>query len=62
MWSLTDWAFEVNSDEWTQISFGVLVRIVVSGEASTWIILDWSNVLQISGVLALARHPDGVQL
>lgn len=60
--SLTDWAFEVNGDERAQVSLGVLIGIVVSGEATTWIILDWSDVLQIGGVLTLARHPDGIQL
>jgi hypothetical protein len=59
---LTNWAFKVNRDERTQVSLGVLVGIVEAGESAAWIILDWSDVLQVSGVLALARHPDCVQL
>lgn len=50
---LTNWAFELNCNKGTQVALGVLKGIVEAGEATTWVILDWSDVLQISWVLAL---------
>lgn len=48
--------------EWAQVALGVLVRVVVSGEATSRVVLDRANVLDIGRVLALARHPHGVHL
>lgn len=56
----TNWTLEMYRNQGAQIAFGVLVGIVVAGETTSWIILNWSNVLNIGGILAFTRHPNGV--
>lgn len=56
----TDWSLKVHRHERAQVALGVLVRVVVSGEATSRVVLDRANVLDIGRVLALARHPHGV--
>lgn len=56
----TDWSLEVHRHERAQIALGVLVRVVVSGEATSRVVLDGTDVLDIGRVLTLARHPHGV--
>lgn len=53
----TDWSLEVHRHERAQVTFGVLERVVVSGEATSRVILDRTDVLDIGRVFALARHP-----
>lgn len=56
----TNWAHKVHCDERAEISLGVFEGIVVAWEASSWEVLDFSNVFNVGRVLALARHPDSV--
>lgn len=59
---LTRWPFEEDGDERAEVALGVLVREKVGGEATFGRIVDRSNVLDVGGVLALAGHPDSVEL
>lgn len=56
----TDWSLEVHRHERAQVTLGVLERVVVAGEATSRVVLDRTDVLDIGRVLALAGHPDGV--
>lgn len=58
----TNWSREVHSHQWAEVTLGVLVRIVVAGEALARIVFDRSDILDVGGILALARHPNGVAL
>lgn len=55
------WSLKVDGDEGAEVSLGVLVRVEEAGETLRGIILDWANVLDVSRVLALARHPNRVE-
>lgn len=46
----------------TQITFGIFIWIIVSGETLTWIVLDGSNIFDIGRIFTFARYPNGVQL
>lgn len=52
----------MNSNERTQVALRVFVRIIKAWKTALWIILDRSNVLKISWILAFAWHPNRVQL
>lgn len=43
----TDWSLEVHRHERAQVTLGVLVRVVVSGEATSRVVLDGTDVLDI---------------
>lgn len=59
---LTNWTLEMHCHQGAQIAFGVLIRVVVAGETTTRVILDWSDIFDIGGILAFTRHPNGVHL
>lgn len=59
---LTLRALKVYRHEGTQVTLGVLERIEIAGEAANGQIVDRSNVLLVSRILTLARHPDCVEL
>lgn len=56
----TNWTLEMHGNQRAQVAFGVFIWVVVAGESTSWVILDWSYVFHIGGVLAFARHPNGV--
>lgn len=56
----TNWTLEMHRHQGAQIAFGVLIRVVVAGETTTRVILDWSDIFDIGGILAFTRHPNGV--
>lgn len=59
---LTLWSLKEDGEEGAEVSFVVLEGEEVSRESTSWDVLDGSNVLNISGVLALAAHPHSVEL
>lgn len=59
---LTNWTLKMHRDQWAQIALRVLIWVVVSWETTAGVVLDRSNVFNISGVLALARYPNSVHL
>lgn len=59
---LTHWFCEVNGNERTQITFSIQVWIIVSGKALSWIVFNWTNVLNIGWIFTFARNPNGVAL
>lgn len=58
----THWTLEVHRHQGTQVSFRVLVWEIVAGESLLWEVSNWSDILNISWILALARDPHRVQL
>lgn len=59
---LTFRSFEEDGDQRRQVALIVPEGEVEPGEASPWQVLDVSNVLNVGGILALARHPHHVCL
>lgn len=51
---LTHRTFEMDGHQWTQITFGIFVWIIVAGKALAWIVFDWSDVLYVSRIFTLA--------
>lgn len=58
---LTPWLLKEDSNQGAKISLLVGEGVVVSREASPGDVLHGSNVLDVSGVLALAGYPHGVR-
>lgn len=58
---LTPGLLEEHSDEGAEVTFLVGEGIVIGGEASTWDVLHWPNVLNVSRILSLAGHPHRVR-
>lgn len=54
---LTFGSFEEDGDHRRQVSLSVPEGEVESGESSPRDVLDVANVLDVRGILALARHP-----
>lgn len=52
----------MNSDKGAEVALGVLVGVEISWEARLGQVLNGADVLNVSGVFALAAHPHGVQL
>lgn len=59
---LTNWTLKMHRNQWAQVALRVLIWVVVSGETAAGVVLDRSDVFNVSGVLALARHPNSVHL
>lgn len=59
---LTFRSFELDGDQRRQVALGVPEREVVAWESSPRQVVDVANVLNIGGILALARHPHYVCL
>lgn len=59
---LTNRTLEMNSNKGTQIALGVFVRIIISWEATSGVVFDRSDVLQVCWILTLTRNPNCVQL
>lgn len=57
----TNWPLEVHRHQRTEVSFGVLERVVIARETASWVVLNWTNIFDVSRIFALARHPNGVQ-
>lgn len=56
----TNWTLEMHRNQWAQVTLRVLIWVVVSWETTAGVVLDRSNVFNVSGVLALARYPNSV--
>lgn len=56
----TNRTLKMHRNQWAQIALRVLIWIVVSWETTAGVVLDRSNVFDIGGVFALARHPHSV--
>lgn len=52
----------MDGHKWTQITLGVFIWIIISREALTRIVFNWSNVFDVSWILSFTRYPNGIQL
>lgn len=58
----TFWRFQVNSYQWTEISFGIFVWKEESWESLYRVIVDGSDKLRIGWSLSSTSNPQSVQL
>lgn len=56
----TNRTLKMHRNQWAQIALRVLIWVVVSRKTTARVVLDWSNVFNISRVLTLARYPNSV--
>lgn len=59
---LTFRVLELNGNQRRHISIDVQIREIISGEATSRIVMDGAQILNVSGILAIARDPDGIAL